>query len=415
MFARQDWSATLHGNTEARHQATRIGPVSSRSSPVRILFVTESFGIGGTEAHLLELLPSLQAKGFDTAAFCFSELGARARVLQDAGVPITAASGIGTARKRSLLAPIRLAGGAAMLLGLIKRWRPTIIHFFLPGPYLAGAPTSIFAGVPIKIMSRRSLSDYQRKWPGAASLERMLHPHMDAVLGNSRAVVDELIGKEGCPESQVRLIYNGVRISENQTTRAEAAAVLGLSEQAFVATVIANLFSYKGHLNLIAALAQIPRELPRPWNLLCAGRDEGEGSAIARMIAEKGLADNVRLLGERSDVPLLLAASDIGILSPIRNEGLSNAVLESMAAGLPMVVTDVGGNAELVIDGKTGFVVPPHDASSLAAAILRLARDAGLRQTLGNNARRRVAEQFSFRASVDQYCSLYEELLARER
>jgi hypothetical protein len=221
MFARQDWSATLHGHTEARHQATRIGPVSTRSPPVRILFVTESFGIGGTEAQLLELLPSLQAKGFETAAFCFSELGARARVLQDAGVPIIAAPGIGTARKRSLLGPIRLASGAAMLLGLIKRWRPTIIHFFLPGPYLAGAPTSIVAGVPIKIMSRRSLSGYQQKWPGAASLERMLHPHMDAVLGNSRAVVDELIGKEGCPESQVRLIYNGVRISENQTPRAE--------------------------------------------------------------------------------------------------------------------------------------------------------------------------------------------------
>jgi glycosyltransferase involved in cell wall biosynthesis len=412
MLARQDRSATLHHQAEA---STRVGPVSSRSFPVRILFVTESFGVGGTEAHLLELLPSLKAKGFETAAFCFSELGARADVLHSAGVPITAAPSIGTTRKRSLLAPLRLAGGAAMLLGLIKRWRPAIVHFFLPGPYLAGAPVAIAAGVPIKVMSRRSLSDYQKNWPGAARLERLLHRHMDAVLGNSRAVVVQLIAKEGCPESQVRLIYNGVRFSTVRMTRAEARAELGLHEQAFVATMVANLFPYKGHLKLITALGKIAEKLPQPWTVLCAGRDEGEGPGIARMIAETRLGDHVRLLGERTDVPLLLAASDIGILTPVCNEGLSNAVLESMAAGLPMVVTDVGGNAELVIDGETGFVVPPYDSSSLAAAILRLARDSGLRQTLSNNATRRAAEQFSLRASVDQYCALYEDLLARER
>jgi glycosyltransferase involved in cell wall biosynthesis len=299
-----------------------------------------------------------------------------------------------------------------MLLSLIKRLRPAIIHFFLPGPYLVGAPVAIAAGVPIKIMSRRSLSDYQQKWPGAASLERMLHRHMDAVLGNSRAVVDELTN-EGCPDSQVRLIYNGVRMSPLEVTRAEARAALGLSEQAFVATVVANLFPYKGHLKLIAALADIGDKLPRPWKLLCAGRDAGEGLRITPLICEKGLGSNVHLLGERSDVPHLLAASDIGILTPNRNEGLSNAVLESMAAELPMVVTDVGGNAELVVDGETGFVVAAHDSEQLAAAILRLASNPDLRQAMGENAKKRAVEQFSLAAAVDQYCSLYEELLGR--
>jgi len=414
MLTRQDRSAARR-RTEASPQAARIGALSVKPSSIRILFVTESFGVGGAETHLLELLPSLKANGFDTATFCFTEPGTGAGTLEEAGIPVTAAPGIGTAGRRSLLAPLRLAGGATLLLALIKRWRPSIVHFFLPGPYLVGAPVAIAAGVPIKIMSRRSLSDYQKNWPGAAQLERMLHRHMDAVLGNSRTVVDELISKEGCSEGQVRLIYSGVRLSPMETTRAEARAELGLGEQAFVATVVANLFPYKGHLNLIAALAEIANKLPHPWRLLCAGRDEGNGPAIARMIAEKGLGDNIQLLGERSDVPLLLAASDIGILSPIRNEGLSNAVLESMAAGLPMIVTDVGGNAEIVADGKTGFVVTPHDPDLLAAAILKLARDPDLRQAMGESSKRRVAEQFSLTASVDQYCSLYEELLARER
>jgi len=88
-------------------------------------------------------------------------------------------------------------------------------------------------------------------------------------------------------------------------------------------------------------------------------------------------------------------------------------VLESIAAGLPMVVTDVGGNAEAVIDGATGLVVPPHDPDAFGAAILTLGHDPDLRWAMGERARRRVIEHFSLAASVDQYCALYEELLGR--
>jgi glycosyltransferase involved in cell wall biosynthesis len=165
---------------------------------------------------------------------------------------------------------------------------------------------------------------------------------------------------------------------------------------------------------LIAALAGISDHLPQRWTLLCAGRDGGSEPEIAHAIDEAGLGERVRLLGERSDIPLLLKASDLGILTPTRNEGFSNAVLESMASGLPMVVTDVGGNAEAVIDGETGLVTPPHAPAALGAAILRLARDAGLRQTMGERAKKRAADEFSSTASLDQYCALYEELLARK-
>jgi glycosyltransferase involved in cell wall biosynthesis len=268
--------------------------------------------------------------------------------------------------------------------------------------------------VPIKLMSRRSLSDYQKKWPSAARIERRLHRHMDVVLGNSRAVIRELIAKEGCPESQVRLIYNGVRLPNGDITRNEARAALGLEQEGLVASVVANLFPYKGHLDLIAALAGISDRLPQPWTLLCAGRDGGSGPEIAHAIDEAGLGERIRLLGERSDIPLLLKASDFGILAPKGNEGFSNAVLEFMASGLPMVVTDVGGNAEAVTDGETGLVVPPHDPPALGAAILRLAHDAELRRTMGEQGKKRAAGEFSSAASIDQYCALYEELLARK-
>ena len=376
----------------------------------RILFVAESLGIGGTETHLLALLPLLKSAGFEVAVFCFTEKGARAATLEAEGIDVFAAPTVAR-RKRSLRAPFHLAGGAATLFALIKGWRPSVAHFFLPGPYLVGAPVAILAGVPLKVMSRRSLSDYQQNWLGAAKLERALHNRMDAILGNSQAVVDELV-KEGAPESKVHLIYNGVRITDACMSRVEARAMLGIAPDAFVATMVGNLFPYKGHLDLVASLAEIGDRLPRGWRVLCAGRDGGSGPDIARAIAEVKLGEHIHLLGERSDVPLILAASDIGILASTRNEGFSNAVLESMAAGLPMVVTDIGGNAEAVINGETGWVVPPHNPQPLAAAILKLALDSNLRDLMGGLARERASHRFSLAASVAAYCALYESMLA---
>ena len=383
------------------------------SLPRRILFVTEHLGVGGTESHLLELLPALEMRGFEVASFCFTEKGARADRLEQAGIAVHAAPEFGGRRKRSLLAPIRIAGGAATLFALVRRLRPSIMHFFLPGPYLAGAPVAIAARVPIKIMSRRSLNDYQRNWPGAAAAERLLHSHMDALLGNARAVTAEL-KQEGVPKAKVHLIYNGVRLPASAPSRAAARAALGLDQDAFVAVTVATLFPYKGHLDLIAALSQIAPRLPEPWVVLLAGRDGGNRAAIEAAIAEAGLGAHIRLLGERDDVPALLAAADLGVLTPVRNEGFSNAILESMAAGLPMVVTDVGGNAEAVIDGETGLVVPPHDPEALETAILKLANDPELRRAMGRAGRVRAEQDFSVEACIDAYCALYERLLAKE-
>ena len=177
-------------------------------------------------------------------------------------------------------------------------------------------------------------------------------------------------------------------------------------------SAIANLMPYKGHVDLIAALKQIADRLPQPWLLLCAGRDGGSLAEISRAIEEFGLALNICLLGERRDVPLLLAASDIGVLPATRNEDFSNAILESMAAGLPMVVTNVGGNAEAVCDGETGIVVPPQDRDDLAAAILALASDPDLRRKMAMRAKAKVAKKFSLEASVESYIAVYEKYLA---
>jgi glycosyltransferase involved in cell wall biosynthesis len=293
----------------------------------------------------------------------------------------------------------------------MRRMRPEIAHFFLPEPYLIGAPSALMLRVPVKIMSRRGLNLYQRNWPGSAALERRLHRHMSAVLANSRRVADDLQA-EGCAHDRIGLIYNGVALQglDRPTDRLAIRAGLGLRPDAVVAIVVANLIGYKGHSDLLAALASIQTSLPEGFEVLCIGRDEGARAPLEAQRAALGLDGMVTFLGVRSDVPELLGASDLSIL-PSHEEGFSNAVIEAMAAGLPLVVTDVGGNAEAVVEGETGFVVPPRSPEALAAAILRMAGDEALRRRLGEAGRVRAGRRYSLEACIDRYDALYRGLL----
>ena len=267
------------------------------------------------------------------------------------------------------------------------------------------------AQIPIKIMSRRSLAHYQQNWMGARHVERLLHSRMSAIVGNCRAIIRELMD-EGVPEAKLRLIYNGIEPEVPRQDKGAARAALGLDDEALIGIVVANLIPYKGHRDLIEALALAAPKLPPSWQVLCVGADNDLRPELETLAAARGLAGHVRFLGQRCDVGRLLAAADFGVLPSRANEGFSNAILESMRAGLPMVVTDVGGNAEAVVDGETGFVVPPADPAALATALLRLAHDPALRRRLGEAGRERVATPFTLDQCVANYRALYDELLA---
>jgi glycosyltransferase involved in cell wall biosynthesis len=176
-------------------------------------------------------------------------------------------------------------------------------------------------------------------------------------------------------------------------------------------SVIANLIPYKGHRDLVDALAQAAPHLPAGWRLLVVGRDDGVGETLREQARHLGLADHILFMGPRGEVAEILAASDIGILCS-HEEGFSNAVLEGMAAGLPMIVTRVGGNTEAVIDGETGIVVPPRAPTDLAAAIVRLVADPGLRARFGAAGRQRVQKEFGVDRFVQAHCALYRGLQA---
>jgi L-malate glycosyltransferase len=129
-----------------------------------------------------------------------------------------------------------------------------------------------------------------------------------------------------------------------------------------------------------------------------------------QQVAQLGLQSNFLFLGRRDDVPRVLACCDIAVL-PSKAEGLPNAVLEYLAAGLPTVASRVGGNAEIIQDGKTGLLVPPDHPSALAEALLRLLRDPGFAVNLGSHGRDYVTSEFSFRRMIENTDQLYTELL----
>ncbi len=379
---------------------------------LRILFVIGSLEVGGAERHVTQVVMRLKSRGWEPEIFVLTPGGPLTHVLTEAGVPIhgvTLPAWVYTIiRNKRLCARVGLAITSIALIYTMWVRRPAIVHFFLPAAYVVGGIASFFAKIPARIMSRRSLHNYQTAHPYVARIERYLHPRMTLVCGNSRAVIDEL-ATEGISEQRLRLIYNGIDIAPYETPfdRSASRAQFGIPDDALVFVLVANLIPYKGHSDLIKALARIKNALPEPWLVLCIGRDDGIGADLQHEADSFGVGSNVRFLGSRSDVPLFLRLADVGLLCS-HEEGFSNAVLEGMAAGLPMVVTDVGGNAEAVIDGVTGYVVPAHNPELLADALLTVAL-ADDRALMGDRGRRRVVEKFSMNSCIDAYEALYRE------
>lgn len=382
----------------------------------KIVFVIGNLDVGGAERHLVQVLPKLKQVGFSPLVYTLTHKGKLAAVLESQGVPVVEPWFSAYFRRlprlfrRLLLTPFSFATFCILMM----RHRSPILHFFLPESYLFGGVSSWMMMSPrIKLMSRRSLNLYQLKYPVLAKIERLLHSGMSAVLGNSKAVVRELAA-EGVKTSRLGLLYNGIdlEVFGKLPPRASVRSGLGIQSDALMMVCVANLIPYKGHIDLIQALGDIRADLPSGWVIALVGRDCGIASELQALAKRLGLDEHIKWLGERSDAIAICSAADIGVLSS-HQEGFSNSVLEGMAAGVAMVVTDVGGNAEAVMDGVSGLVVPARDPAALGQALLTLANDERARQLMAKAGRQRVADNFSLTTCVNRYAGLYQALLSQ--
>jgi glycosyltransferase involved in cell wall biosynthesis len=217
-------------------------------------------------------------------------------------------------------------------------------------------------------------------------------------------VRDFCVSHIGLPPEKLGVIYNGVQVPETSASPREARAKLGLPLDGQVIGTVSRLYLVKGIDFLIRALAQMDDAA------LAIVGDGPERAALETLADTLGVAGRIHWTGHRRDVPTLLPAFDLYV-QPSLHEGMSNTILEAMAAGLPVVATAVGGTPEVVDDGVTGLLVPPRDPDALAGVIVRLLRDLDLRRKMGRAGQERVRRHFSLEQMVRQTQALYERLL----
>jgi glycosyltransferase involved in cell wall biosynthesis len=222
-----------------------------------------------------------------------------------------------------------------------------------------------------------------------------------------------MVEKVGVFSDRITVLYNGVDLPPTPTLADIEACrkELNLPHTERVVGVIGNLYPVKGHQYLIDAIPSV-LEKYSDTSFVFAGRGQLE-TELKQQVNRLGLDKRVHFLGLRQDIFRILALLDVFVL-PSLSEGLSMAILEAMMAGKPVVATSVGGNPEIVLDGETGFLVPPRDSRALASSLIALLRNQHLATQFGESGKLRAERQFGLQAMVSAYQSLYDEHLRVE-
>jgi glycosyltransferase involved in cell wall biosynthesis len=281
------------------------------------------------------------------------------------------------------------------LVARLRAVRPAVLHSFLFHANLAGRVAGRLAGVP-RVISSVRVCEVDRPW--RAALDRLTQRWMDLETCVAGAVRDYTRRAAGIPDRKLAVIHNGVEIPDGAPTAGRAPGRRVLT--------VAHLRPQKGIPDLLRAAPGVLAAHPDATFTIVGG---GDVDAYRRMAAAAGMGGAVTFAGETADAGPHFRSADLFVL-PSRWEGCPNAVLEAMAAGLPVVATTVGGTPELVVDGETGRLAPPGSPGMLAVAIRELLADPVRARAMGEAGRRRVAESFSVARMVREHEALYERL-----
>lgn len=356
-----------------------------------MLLVVGQLGLGGTERQVVLLASALRARGVDVRVASLYGGGPREAELAAAGVPVW----VGTVAGKWQV--WRLLAGLTAFVRLLRAFRPDVVHAFLFHAYVIAGPAALLAGVPVRVAGRRSLGTFLDGRTLLRAAERVTTRSYDALVANARAVADDTLRRERVRPELVHVLPNALPAGSFHSVRDP--------DRPWSSPVrvicVANLIEYKGHRFLLDALAGAHQ----PVHLDLVG-DGPERAGLEAQAATAGL--DVTFLGTRADVQSLLLAADVFVL-PSLEEGMSNALMEAMAAGLPVVATAVGGNSEVV--GSAGLLCKPADADDLARALNSLVHNEPRARALGAAARTRAEAAFGIDALATGHLTLYRRLL----
>ena len=360
----------------------------------RVLLLTDEMEVGGTQRQIVHIARHLDRDRFEPAVLFFRNPSFFVGELEQAGVRVIQVP------KRGRLD----VGFVWRLVQTLRRERYDVMQCFAFSGELWGAVARRLlprARRPALISSVRGV--YEWYSAGHWRIKRWVSGQSERVIANSRMGAAYACERMGLPAEAIRVSYNGVQAEQGAPRlRAE----LAVPAHGTLVLFVGRLVVHKDVPTLLQAVAALKGRVPG-LRLAIAG-DGPLQAELAAAVQRQGLDDVVHLLGQRDDVPDLIASADVLVLPSLR-EGLSNVILEGMMGGRPVVASRAGGNVELIEHDRSGLLFDVGDAQALAAALERLAGDGALRARLGDGARQRAQAEFSIPAMVQAYEKHYGE------
>lgn len=371
-----------------------------------VLQLIDSFNQGGSERQALQLTRLLSESGsFEVRLASLSPEGSLLSEIQDLGLGEVPSFPLNSFYDANAVIQLR------RFVQWLKSSHIDILHTHDFYTNVFGMAGGALARLPVRIASMRETAGMRST--AQKSVQRAAYSLAHKIVANSNAVRDKLIA-EGTSAEKVTVVYNGLdvrRLVSQSMSRAEALKLLELDvdENRRFISIVANMrHEVKDYPTFLQAARQVADAVPEATFLLAG---EGELTESLRTLASGlGIQDSTRFLGRCDRVAELLGISEICVLSS-KAEGFSNSILEYMAAGRPVVVTNVGGAGELVTENDTGYLVPSGDYESMAARIIDLLRRPEKAKIMGHKGQQVVKERFSCEAQLMRTESLYRGLL----
>jgi len=365
----------------------------SRDRPIRLTYVITDLELGGVPLHLHRLATRLPRDRFDPCVISLARMGPVGEMLLSDGIEVSACG----ARRAS---DLRALG---RLWRLLRLRPPRILHSFLFHANTACRVIGPLAGVPLgRIICEIQTAEIERRWH--LVVDNLTCRLCRFEIGNSPSVVAHLCRYAHLPASRVRCEWGAVDVAAIESAEPASRGAFGLPEDEPVVIWTGRLDPVKGFEEMLAAFADVCRSRPA-WLVLVG--DGPYRPTVEGLIRTHGLQARVKMLGRRTDVPRLLKMAD-AFLFCSRTEGLPNALLEAMAAGLPVVTTDAPGCRDVVIDGRTGLVAPAGEAGALSGKLSRLLLDRGEMRRLGQQGQGFVCDYLNAAGLAVRWGRLYD-------
>tara|TARA_B100001093_G_scaffold14345_1_gene13270 strand:+ start:8422 stop:9576 length:1155 start_codon:yes stop_codon:yes gene_type:complete len=370
-----------------------------------IIIVIDSLDGGGAEAQAIKLASGLKKENIKVSIFSLRSGGTLTKKAKNQNIEIIEGHFKSSRNIKSFIK------GFLFLCKTIHSKKNVIVHTFLPFSNFVGSIAAIISGANYIITSRRGLiklNYLKKKWRIFDKISNFLS---NKIVVNAEAIIEEMLTLDSVNPNKVICIRNGINLEKfriKNYDRNYIRSQFGLLESEFAWVKVANFSIIKGHKDLITSFKNLDPKYQA--KLFLVGKDIGSLEELKTLVFECGLQDRIKFLGFREDIPEILLSMD-GYICASHTEGFSNAILEAMASGLPIIATNVGGNSEIIKNKITGLLFKPKDKNEIINTMIKIMENNPLSEKLSKEALKTVNEKYSTKKMVESYIDIYKKAL----